>query len=719
MCESTKKKKTKKREKKKRKKKKKSCGNIMADQDKERLVALFKSIGLDAKKAAQTVRNEELSERLERACKRIGAAENGCARSKGMLVYELCTTHAKDHEEWIERCLDSIGSDRIDKSAQLKAGFKCVGVSKVEQVDDDVFEQWFGIGVVVDDEMIGKVVADVVEREKDQIDAQRFKYARGRLIGKVVVADQRMQLADMAAVKTIIWKAVDDRLGPRTDADNAPASSQAAGRKSSKASSSSSANAAAASSSSAAAAAKTLADVARPDEAAKRCRISDIVEAGLGDGARVELSGWIDRVRSASKGKLFFVELRDGSTGTGALLQVVIGGALATVAEAEALLREATVTVWGRLVAAKATPSACVDGFELQVDYWQLVGASSTEFESLVTAESTVDTQINQRHLVLRQRRPAAYMRLRSGILLAARRHFDANGFVEVIPPTLVQTQCEGGSTLFALDYYGEQAYLTQSSQLYLETMLPSLGKVFCVAQSYRAEKSRTRRHLSEYAHLEAELPFISFDDLVDCIEALICDTVQAVLDHSQLGPLLRTINPTIAVPKRPFNRLDYADAIKFCREHDIQKRDELGEKTGEYFEFGEDIPELPEREMIELIGEPTFLCRFPVPIKSFYMPKDPADTRVTLSTDLLVPGVGEIVGGSMRIDDFDELMAGYKREGLDPSPYYWYTDQRRFGTMPHGGFGLGVERLLTWLFGDDHIRNVCTYPRYIGRCQP
>lgn len=434
-------------------------------------------------------------------------------------------------------------------------------------------------------------------------------------------------------------------------------------------------------------------------------------------GKRVELAGWCDKVREAGKGNIKFIELRDGSTPAGGFLQVVLQDTLARCYNGLFLRRESTVRVWGTLVAAKKTPVQCLDGVELAADYWELVGDAPADLETLVNAETRPKHLFDRRHIVLRRGLPAKYMRMRSHVLLAARQHFDDRGYIELIPPTLVQTQCEGGSTLFNLNYYGKQAYLTQSSQLYLETVLPSLGKVFCIAQSYRAEKSKTRRHLAEYTHLEAELPFISFSELLDAIEDLVVDTLTRVLNGPH-GDLLRSINPNLAIPKRPFRRLDYADAVKFCNEHGIKKLDEKGNEIGE-FEFGDDIPELPERKMIEMIGEPTFLCRFPVHLKSFYMPKDPTDRRVTLSADLLVPGVGEVVGGSMRIDDYTELMEGYRREGLDPAPYNWYTDQRKYGTCPHGGYGLGVERFLTWIFNEFHIKNVCTYPRYIGRCVP
>jgi len=319
----------------------------------------------------------------------------------------------------------------------------------------------------------------------------------------------------------------------------------------------------------------------------------------------------------------------------------------------------------------------------------------------------------DQRHIVIRGEKTSNYLKLRSIALQCFREHFFANGYFEVTPPTLVQTQCEGGAELFSFDYFGEKAYLTQSSQLYLETCIPALGDVFCILPSYRAEKARTRRHLTEYTHLEAERPNITFEDLLNTIEDLVVDTYTRIMNRA--GDLLKSVNPKAAVPKKPFRRVSYIEGIEFLKKHNIYK----DEEKKIFYEFGEDIPEMPERKMIDMIGEPVFFMRFPFEMKSFYMNKCADDRRLTESVDLLVPGVGEIVGGSMRIWDFDELLAAYKREKISPEPYYWFTDQRKYGSVPHGGYGLGVERFLVWLYNDDHIRNVCLYPRVTRRCQP
>lgn len=407
------------------------------------------------------------------------------------------------------------------------------------------------------------------------------------------------------------------------------------------------------------------------------------------------------------------------------------------------LVVESTVTIYGTL---KVVPEGktAPGGHELQADYWEVIGLSASgddAFTNKLNADANPDVLYDQRHLVVRGETTAGILKARHGVLRAFRDFFDNRGFFEVTPPLMVQTQVEGGSTLFSFQYYGEQAYLTQSSQLYLETVLPSLGDVYCIAESFRAEKSHTRRHLSEYTHIEAECPFISFDDLLNLLENMICSVVDTML-AGPYGPIIRELNPNFKPPKRPFRRMNYVDAIAWLKENNVTKED------GSFYEVGEDIPEAPERKMTDTINEPIFLCRFPVEIKSFYMKRCPEDRKYTESVDVLMPGVGEIVGGSMRISDLvgcssclvrdfcmkqgvsdsdsrlvhfqqQELMEGYKREGIDPSPYYWFTDQRKYGTCEHGGFGLGLERFLAWLLDRYTVREVCLYPRFMGRAKP
>jgi len=446
------------------------------------------------------------------------------------------------------------------------------------------------------------------------------------------------------------------------------------------------------------------------DASLPKATIIKIRDAVVSRGKRVKVSGWVHRLRVQGK-DMMFVVLRDGS----GYLQCVLTGQLCKTFDAITLTLESTITIYGvinELPEGKTAP----DGHELVADYWTIVGKApggDDAFTNKISQDADPSYLLDQRHLVLRGETASAVIKARAQVIKAFREHFDSKGFTEVTPPCMVQTQVEGGSTLFAFDYYGQQAFLTQSSQLYLETCLPALGDVFCVAESYRAEKSHTRRHLSEYTHLEAELAFITFDDMLQGLEDLICDTLDRVLAHGPTKALIEQLNPGFQKPQRPFLRMTYAEAIDYLKEHDIKKED------GSYYQFGEDIPESPERAMTDQIGRPILLTRFPAEIKAFYMQKCADDRRVTESVDVLMPGVGEIVGGSMRMDNMEELLEAYKKEGIDPSPYYWYTEQRKYGTTPHGGYGLGVERFLAWLLNRFTVRDCSLYPRFTGRCTP
>ncbi|KAG8731327.1 hypothetical protein FRC12_019785, partial [Ceratobasidium sp. 428] len=429
---------------------------------------------------------------------------------------------------------------------------------------------------------------------------------------------------------------------------------------------------------------------------------------------RISVSGWVHRLRQ-QKG-LTFIVLRDGT----GYLQCVLSGQLAQTYDALVLMTESTVRIIGTLQEVPEGKTA-PGGHELTADYWQLLGAApgGAEAYSNKLNEETEGTVLHDnRHLVIRGETAAAVLRVRSGVLSAFRHTYAKHSLLEVTPPCMVQTQVEGGATLFKFDYYGQPAFLTQSSQLYLETCLPSLGDVFCVQESFRAENSHTRRHLSEFTHLEAELAFITFEELMTHIENVICETVDTLLADPKMAELVHQLHPKFQKPTRPFMRMDYRDAIKYLVEHGIKRKDE---ETGEMVDHvvGDDIAEAAERQMTDELNVPIFLHGFPKELKSFYMKRIPGREAFTESCDLLMPNVGEIVGGSMRIADMEELLEGYKREGMDPAPYYWFTDQRKYGTCEHGGYGLGVERFIAWLTNRFTVRECSLYPRWPGRATP
>ncbi|OHT08421.1 asparaginyl-tRNA synthetase family protein [Tritrichomonas foetus] len=423
------------------------------------------------------------------------------------------------------------------------------------------------------------------------------------------------------------------------------------------------------------------------------------------DDGRVRVFGWVHRLRK--QGQLFFFVVRDGT----GFLQVVLDGKLTQTVSALTIHVEASVMIVGTIKKDERAPG----GFELVADYWEMVGNAPADFEAIVSKDSSPDILLDNRHLVLRGENAAGVMHVRDYLARYIREHFFSHDVNEVVCPELVQTQCEGGATLFKLDYYGQPAYLTQSSQLYLETCLSSIGDVFCIQSSFRAEKSKTPRHLTEFTHIEAEYGFINFDQLMDRIEDLVFDVIDKLV-NGPMGEIIKKRNPNFVQPKKPFKRITYIEAIQYCNDHKILKDPE---HPDEPFVYGDDIPELAERTMVDMIGVPTFMTCFPAEMKAFYMKKCEHDRRLTESCDLLVPGVGEVVGGSMRMEQVDELLAAYEANQLNPDPYYWYVDQRRYGTCPHGGFGLGTERLVRWILDIPHIRDVCLYPRLMNRCTP
>ncbi|CCW66550.1 unnamed protein product [Phytomonas sp. Hart1] len=442
-------------------------------------------------------------------------------------------------------------------------------------------------------------------------------------------------------------------------------------------------------------------------------RLGELAKAA--EGSTVYLIGWAHRVRHQSR--MSFVILRDGT----GYVQCVFDGAV------EPFHRESSLAIRGVIRSEPKAKTELQPPIEIHVQEYAIIGKSDGSIETIITAESSVDKLLDQRHIILRGTNGSTVMKVRHELLRIFREFFWSKGYYEVNPPTIVMAACEGGSTVFDLAYYGEKAYLTQSSQLYLETVTASLGNVYCCMPSYRAEKSKTKRHLSEYTHLEVEYDICTFEDLLSNLEELITHVFDAVI--ARAGNLIALLNPSQVIdldedlfdpsnykyrPKRPFRRLRYSEAIEFCNANGI-----LNPETGAPFKIGEDITDQPERAMVAKFNEFILMTHFPAEMKSFYMQRDPAEPALTESVDVLAPGIGEIVGGSMRMWNYEELMSVYERDKMDPSVCTWYIDQRRYGSVPHGGFGLGMERMLTWMLDLDSVKDACLYPRYMGRCKP
>ncbi|KAG4027238.1 hypothetical protein MFRU_032g01040 [Monilinia fructicola] len=439
------------------------------------------------------------------------------------------------------------------------------------------------------------------------------------------------------------------------------------------------------------------------------------IELGEGDvkGTRVKVSGRIHRLREQKQAT--FITLVDGY----GHLQCILQGDLTKTYDALTFAQGTSLTLYGEMRKVPTGQSA-PDNRELHVDYYKVIGRSPSDSDAITNKISHQQDQwessmLDNRHLVLRGDTASSVMKVRSAVEWAFAKAYKEMYFTKISPPAFVQTQVEGGSTLFELDYYGEKTYLTQSSQLYLETGIPSLGNVYCIEKSFRAEKSLTRRHLSEYTHVEAELDFIDFEDLLDHLEEMISTVINTILADPEIAGYIKELNPEFKAPSRPFKRMRYSDAIDWLNAQDPPILNEEGNPHV----FGDDIAEAAERKMTDIINLPILLTHFPVEIKAFYMKKDPQDPRVTESVDVLMPGVGEIVGGSMRMEGYEELMAAYEREGISPKEYYWYTEQRKYGTSPHGGYGLGLERFIAWICKQHSVRTCCLYPRFMGRCKP
>lgn len=427
--------------------------------------------------------------------------------------------------------------------------------------------------------------------------------------------------------------------------------------------------------------------------------------------------GWIEKASFFKKHS--FVILRDG-VGEQSHIQVFISTSVSSQSE---LVTESYVEIKG---IARDLPigASSFRPFEIEATSLVVLGKSDPDFTSKCPQTAGTEVKLEERHLYIRDPKFALITKLRAVLVRALREHFEETGCTEIFPPSFVGTQCEGGSTLFKLKYPARDtgdmdAYLSQSSQFYLEYVLPGIGDSFCIAPSFRAERSQTRRHLTEFLHAEAEWSGImTFDDHLDKLRSLVKGTVSKFLEFGR--PYLDELKLTERV-ERLLSMCDdivvltHREAIDYCHSHDIYKDDE----TKTHFDYRDDIPEMQERKIIDSIDKIVFLVRFPFEFKSFYMLKDSGDPSYVLGCDVEFPGVGEGIGSGVRVYDADELKKSLKDQGLDETEYREYIDLRKYGPGRTSGMGLGVDRFFTWLMGTFSIRDVVTFPRYPGRLFP
>jgi asparaginyl-tRNA synthetase len=419
------------------------------------------------------------------------------------------------------------------------------------------------------------------------------------------------------------------------------------------------------------------------------------------EGQDVSLRGWVYNWRK--KGKLRFIILRDGF---GYLQCVVFRPEVdeSVWDVAVELSQESSVVVGGMLVADERAPG----GFELKVSRLEQIQLAP-EYP-IGKKDHGPDFLLNHRHLWLRSKRQHAIMRVRSELSNAIREFFHTRNYTLIDSPILTPAAAEGTSTLFETEYFGDTAYLSQSGQLYLEPAAAALGRVYCFGPTFRAEKSKTRRHLTEFWMVEPEVAWMRFDGLLDLCEEFLSDIVSRVLDRCRvdLDRLDRDTAKLEPATSRPYPRIDYGDAVA------------LLQQAGQEIRFGEDFGGDDETVLADQHDKPVLITRFPAAIKAFYMQPDADDPSRALAVDVLAPeGYGEIIGGSERSDSLEHLERQIAQLELPSEAYEWYLDVRRFGSFPHSGFGLGIERTVAWLCGVPHLRETIPYPRMINRLYP
>jgi len=429
----------------------------------------------------------------------------------------------------------------------------------------------------------------------------------------------------------------------------------------------------------------------------ERIYVSDI---GRYEGKEVTIKGWLYNKRSS--GKIQFLQVRDG---TGIVQCVVFKGDVSPeVFEiSKGLTQESSIIVTGVVRADKRSPI----GYEISVSDIKVI--QLTKDYPITPKEHGVGYLMAHRHLWLRSSKQHAILRIRHEIEKACRDYFDSNGFTLIDAPILTPAACEGTTTLFETDYFDRKAYLTQSGQLYMEAGAMAFGKVYCFGPTFRAEKSKTRRHLTEFWMVEPEVAYNDLDDNMNLAEDFVEYLVQRVIRYRrrELEVLERDLARLEGV-KKPFPRISYDEALDILRRRGIS------------FPWGEDFGGDEETVISEEFDKPVMIHRYPAKCKAFYMKNDPENRDLALCVDMLAPeGYGEIIGGGQREDDLEVLESKIEEHGLPKEAFEWYLDLRRYGTVPHSGFGLGIERTVSWICGLKHVRETIPFPRMLDRIYP
>jgi asparaginyl-tRNA synthetase len=437
--------------------------------------------------------------------------------------------------------------------------------------------------------------------------------------------------------------------------------------------------------------------------------VTTIAEIGKHEGQTVTIRGWLYNLRES--GKLLFPQFRDGS----GIIQGVVPKNAVTPEVFDAiktLTQESSVIVEGKVRADKRAHG----GYELDVANVQVIQRVSESTPYPITPkEHGTDFLMEHRHLWVRSQRQAAILRVRAEIIKAARDFFDERGFTLTDPPIITPAACEGTSTLFPVDYFDEQAFLTQSGQLYVEATAMALGKVYSFGPTFRAEKSKTRRHLTEFWMVEPEVAYAELDDVMDLAEGLITFIVKRCLEKRRAD--LQTIGRDISKLEKieaPFPRISYDDAVK-----NLQEGHAKGALESK-FEWGGDLGSPDETYLSAQFDKPVMVHRYPAGVKAFYMEPDPQRPELALCVDVLAPeGYGEIIGGSQRMASHELLLQRIHEHKLPEEAFKWYLDLRKFGSVPHGGFGMGIERAVAWICGLEHVRETIPFPRMLYRLYP